>query len=374
MADYTRSEHGSWSGGAPLSVSRLAAVIFMLVLTTLAGCRRRGVTHTKPAVREGRALYLRYCALCHGKHAEGYAADHANALGNADFLSITTDEQLRRAIDEGRPGTPMSAWGASHHGPLTPTQIEKIVAYLRSLAWKSFVKVDSLPPRPHIGDVGRGALAFKASCEFCHGPRAEGSPRATSLSHPNFQHSVSDGYLRYVIMHGRRGTQMPSYATLPPQTIEDLIAFVRSTAATPGLPTPMEFESPPGLDQLVLNPKGVPPKFALREGRFVPGAEVSKALEQKRKLVILDARPTSDWNRVHITGALPFPFYDVNALAKTLPNDGTFVVAYCACPHAASGHVVDELRRRGFKNTAVLDEGINFWIAKGFPTAQGKPR
>jgi 3-mercaptopyruvate sulfurtransferase SseA len=31
--------------------------------------------------------------------------------------------------------------------------------------------------------------------------------------------------------------------------------------------------------------------------------------------------------------------------------------------------VVDALRRKGYKNTAVLDEGILFWRDKGFPLA-----
>ena len=50
-----------------------------------------------------------------------------------------------------------------------------------------------------------------------------------------------------------------------------------------------------------------------------------------------------------------------------MPNDGTWVVAYCACPHHASGEVVDELRRRGYEHTAVLDEGILVWAQKGYP-------
>jgi mono/diheme cytochrome c family protein len=344
-------------------------VLFVLAIAS-SGCRRRYVVHTSAAAREGRALYQRYCALCHGKNAEGYAADHANALGNADFLAITSDEQLRRAIAGGRPGTPMSAWGARAHGPLDDKQVGQIVAYLRSLARKPFVKVEA---RASTGDPNRGVVAFSNSCAVCHGAKGEGSPRATSLTHPYFLDDVSDGYLRHVIVNGRRGTQMAGFSGLPKETIEDLIAYIRSSKAIPGPALPPAFEPPPGLDQLVINPTSTPPKFTLRDGRFVPAADVAKALEQKRKMVILDARPTPDWNRVHIVGALPFPFYDVDKLVKTLPKDGTFIVAYCACPHAASGHVVDELRKRGFANTAVLDEGINFWTSKGYPTAQGKP-
>jgi hypothetical protein len=51
------------------------------------------------------------------------------------------------------------------------------------------------------------------------------------------------------------------------------------------------------------------------------------------------------------------------------------VLAYCACPHHVSGEVVDELRKRGYKHTAVIDEGIFAWQHKGYPvvTAPGLP-
>ena len=54
-------------------------------------------------------------------------------------------------------------------------------------------------------------------------------------------------------------------------------------------------------------------------------------------------------------------------LVARLPRDGTFIVAYCGCPHAASGRVVDALRERGFENTAVLDEGVLVWRDLGYP-------
>jgi rhodanese-related sulfurtransferase len=85
---------------------------------------------------------------------------------------------------------------------------------------------------------------------------------------------------------------------------------------------------------------------------------------------MLDARPLSDWHLGHIPGAYPTPFYDdLDAIARALPRDGTWIIAYCACPHAASGKVVDGLRARGFSNTAVLDEGIDVWKQRGHPIA-----
>ena len=340
-----------------------------LVLACATGCRRRYVVRKQdPAVREGRALFVRYCALCHGKEAQGYAADHANALGNADFLAVAGPEFLRAAITDGRPGTPMSAWGKAHGGPLGPGEVDQIVAYLRSLAKKPLIKSD--PTKRGSGDPRRGAIAYAKSCPLCHGIHGEGTNRATSLAHPNFLRTVSDEYLRVTIVHGRTGTEMPGFNSFSSQTLDDLVAYLRTLDAPPTPPPSPLYEPPPGLDRLVINPQGQKPVFTLREGRYVSSAQVAQALADKRKLVILDARPTSDWSRNHIVGALPFPFYDIEEMAKVLPKDGTFILAYCACPHAASGHVVDELRRRKFPATAVIDEGIGFWTLKGYPVAQ----
>ncbi len=348
-------------------IHRLTILTLVLAALLASGCRRRRhvASSEKAEVKHGRALYGRYCALCHGKKLEGYAADHANALGNPEFLAVASDEFLRRAIVEGRPGTPMSAWAKAAGGPLEPKEIDDLIAFLRSLGKH---KPSDLVVE---GDPNRGAVGFAYRCAVCHGARGQGTERATSLSQPGFLATAGDGFLRTTIEHGRRGTPMPGFSTLPKQELDDLVAFVRTLGAVlPPTAPPIVYEPPPGLDRLILNPTGGKPTFTLREGRYVPSAQVAKALEDKRRIVLLDARPTSDWSRGHIVGALPFPFYDIEKMARELPRDGTWIVAYCACPHAASGHVVDELRKRKFANTAVLDEGITFWTTKGYPVAQ----
>lgn len=323
-----------------------------------------------PAVTQGRASYVRYCALCHGREAEGYAADHANALGNQAFLQVATDDFLRKAIVDGRPGTPMSAWGRAHGGPLDDRTVDGIVAYLRSLATEPPIDVSGV----HVtGSVERGRALFAANnCAECHGERGEGTDTATSISHPNFHRDASDGFIRHTIEHGRPGTPMPALAgDQPSQALDDLVAFVRSLEHAPDRPTTPGGPPPPGLEDLVINPGGQPPRFTLRDERYVASDAVKQALDEGRRMVILDARATSDWANGHIPGAAPFPFYDIAQMAEHLPHDGTWILAYCACPHAASGHVVDELRSRGFANTAVIDEGIHYWIEHEYPIAQG---
>src|SRR5690606_5650333 len=101
----------------------------------------------------------------------------------------------------------------------------------------------------------------------------------------------------------------------------------------------------------------------------VPVDDVKRALDEGRRMVIIDARATSDWQREHITGAISVPYYALTGLDR-VPNDGTWVIAYCACPHHASGVVVDELRRRGYPHAAVLDEGIRVWVERGYPVTR----
>ena len=116
----------------------------------------------------------------------------------------------------------------------------------------------------------------------------------------------------------------------------------------------------------VINPSGKHPKFTLRDDRFVSVEQVKKALDAKQRIVIIDARASSDWIQFHIPGALSVPYHD-RAQLDRVPNDGTWVVAYCACPHHASGEVVDALRAKKYPHTAVMDEGILFWKDHGFP-------
>ncbi|MBX3274351.1 MAG: c-type cytochrome [Sandaracinaceae bacterium] len=315
----------------------------------------------------GAALYRTYCTLCHGADGQGYAADDAPALNSQDLLRIASDEFLYANVYDGRPGTPMSAWGDAHGGPFSVASARDVVAFLRSWATEPFEDVSALAAD---GDAGRGAPLFAEHCAECHGERGQGV-RAPTLDNPVFQRTATDGFLLRTIERGRRDTPMEGFEDrLTSAQIHDVVAFVRTLRRDPMEEWPIE--DPPTLETLVLHPGGEAPTFTLREGRYVPAAEVAAALAAGRRMVLLDARATSDWVLGHIPGAAPFPFFSVDELAGTLPNDGTFIIAYCACPHAASGRVVDDLRARGFASTAILDEGIVHWREAGYPMARGR--
>lgn len=324
---------------------------------------------TAPAARleVGRELYVKYCALCHGGDAKGYAADNAPSLVSESFLTSAQDSFIARAIRTGRPGTAMGGYGRYRAGPLDETQINAIIAWLRS---HTSARPVPLPPQPIAGDAARGEALYGARCQMCHGTKTTRAS-AVHLANPEFRASASDAFLRYALVHGRQGTPMVARpGGIDDAQIDDLLAFLRTwLPPAPPKPDPLPIKPPPDIPKdlpIILNPGGARPNFTLKDGRYVSAAQVKAALEHKQRLVILDARTPGDWVDLRIPGALPMPYHDMGR-ADDLPKDGTWIVAYCACPHHASGAVVDELRKRNFPATAVLDEGILWWRTQGFP-------
>jgi mono/diheme cytochrome c family protein/rhodanese-related sulfurtransferase len=315
---------------------------------------------------DGKPLYERYCALCHGKDAKGYAADNAPSLVSQTFLESASGFFIAQAIRVGRPGTSMAGYVKRRGGPLEEPEISAIVKYLRSLGPAQ----KRLPLVVAKGDPDKGAKLYQQQCTKCHGTK-ELPGKAPMLLNPDFLAASTATFLNYAIVNGRPPTQMPAFkGTLTDSQIDDLVMYLYSQR--PGYRPPMPPVDMDALAKLpvVTNPNGKTPKFTLREDRFVSIAQVKKALDAHERLVIIDARAASDFVLGHIPGAISNPYYDRASLSR-VPKDGTWVVAYCACPHHASGEVVDELRRQNYPHTAVLDEGILEWQRHDYPMAEG---
>lgn len=312
----------------------------------------------------GAALYGKLCAQCHGADAKGYKSDHAPSLVNPTFLASATDDYLTASIVFGRPGTAMAGYGKQVGGPLDEPAVHSIVAWLRGQAKGP---VQALPAIGG-GDPLKGKGLYAQNCQKCHGD-AKTRGDAVHLANPRFLDAANDAFIAYAIVHGRPGTPMEPWGMkLSDGSLADLVAYVRSFAtpnATGSLPPPT------GKEPLFINPSGKPPSgFKLtadpgQKPRYVTAIQVKKAMDDKRKMVIIDARPQSDWMRVHITGAVSIPYFD-NKRLDEIPKDA-WVIAYCACPHHLSGIVADELQKRGYPHALVLDEGILEWHRRGYP-------
>lgn len=310
----------------------------------------------------GRELYEKYCKLCHGADGTGYIADNAPSLVSHNFLESASDEFIAQGIALGRSNTAMAGYAKDRGGPLSPEEIQQIVHFLRSKG----PAAKPLPKKPVTGDAARGKPLFERQCASCHVGTPAQPRTAPILDNPEFLAAATPEFLRHAVTRGRPPTPMPAFGHLPPSEIEDLLAWMLSKAPRTQVPSPLSSAVVPEDLPLVIHPKGGQAQFKLREGRYVASEQVAKALAAGRRMVIVDARSPSDWLQLRIPGSVPIPYYDHTKL-KRIPNDGTWVVAYCACPHHASGEVVDALRRMGYANTAILDEGILFWRDKGYP-------
>lgn len=308
------------------------------------------------------------CAFCHGAKGEGYVADQAPAIGRPAFLAAATDDFLRAAIADGRKGTTMSAWSSARSGPLTREDIEAVITHMRT--WYAGPPA-VLDERTLKGDAERGAQLYEKECVRCHGARGVGGPNV-HIGNPGLLASASHGFLRDAIAKGRPHTTMPTFeAKLGVEGVEDLVALLRTFQTEVQAAPPRDAPPPPlPLGPLPINPEGPEPHGFVMYPKMVTVDAVKAQLDKGARLALLDARPSSDYLTEHIAGAVSVPFYDPKPYFKDLPKN-TWLVCYCACPHAESGRLAMALQEQGFKKVTVLDEGLNVWRGRGYGMNSG---
>ncbi len=323
------------------------------------------------AVTKAAGLYTKYCSLCHGDNRQGYAADNAPSLRSKSLLGTSMDNNfMRYTVQFGRANTAMGGYLDSQGGPMEYIEIELLLAWLNEQA-----QVDepiALSREPVAGDIAKGANLYAAKCTVCHGAKGEGIT-APALANPMLLATATDDFLRYAIAEGRDGTPMLAFKdSITQKDIDNVTAFLRSRASGWDKPQQLDSITVPKPEAYVLNPDSIAPVFVLRENKFVAAEQVNKALTEGKRMIILDARSEVAWRQMHIPGAAPVPYYsEPDEFINDIPNDGTQIVIYCACPHAASERVLATLRRYGYQNTAIIDEGVLVWAQMGFPVRSG---
>lgn len=316
-------------------------------------------------------LYQKYCALCHAENREGYAADNAPSLRSHSLLGTSKNSNfMRYTIQFGRANTAMAGYLDTQGGPMEYIEIELLLQWLYEQS--GVEKEIEISREPVKGDITLGAKVYENNCAVCHGVKGEGIS-APALGNPMLLATATDEFLKYAITEGRDGTPMVAFKDqLSEKEINGVTAFLRSRASGWNVPktTPVTVPKP---EDYILNPKNKNPNFVLKDGLYVPAKQVFEALKDSARLVILDARSTVAWRQTHIPGAVPVPYYEEpETFINDIPKDDTWIIVYCACPHAASRRVVNTLRRYGFKNTAIIDEGVLVWAQMGYPVLHGE--
>lgn len=307
--------------------------------------------------------YQKYCSLCHGENREGYANDHAPSLRSKSLFESGVPHSVLRPMSYGRQGTAMAGYLEDVGGPLTLDETWDLTYWL---FWQSGADRIKLSETPISGDIQQGEAIYQKNCASCHGKEGEGV-NAPALGNQSALTHNKDEFIRYAIEKGREGTPMVSFSSiLSSEEIDNVTAFIRSRASSWTMEEPV-LHALPSPDQYVLNPDSSDPEFTLTDDIYVSSEDLFAAISAKKKMILLDTRVPSVWQRGHIEGAIPFPYYtDLDDKIKDLPKD-VYLVGYCSCPRAATEYIFRQLRERGYQKTAVLYEGIFGWMNLGYP-------
>ncbi len=193
-------------------------------------------------LERGQALYERWCAGCHGDTGAGDGEAAAYMLPRPrDFTravyqirttasgELPSDDDLRRVLDDGMPGTAMPGWRTR----LGPSERDDVIAYLKTFS--RFFAGDApemlsfgRAPAASAEGIAEGAELYRElECFKCHGDGGRGDGpsaptmtddwdfpiRPADLTRPwtfNGGPEVEDIYRR--MRTGLDGTPMPSFS------------------------------------------------------------------------------------------------------------------------------------------------------------------
>jgi putative heme-binding domain-containing protein len=167
-----RSRHSALPAAAALAALTVVAASALLAIgPALAAQNPPAAQHageySQQDIQSGSVVYGLQCAQCHGPSGDQVGGVD---LRTGRFRHATSDDDLRRIITNGIPGTSMPG------RRLDPAQLSALVAYVRNIR-------DFNEAVVALGDAGRGRGLYDGNgCAGCHRIGASGSRAAPDLS------------------------------------------------------------------------------------------------------------------------------------------------------------------------------------------------
>lgn len=182
---------------------------------------------TPEAGRRGEELFKNYCTGCHGESGNGQGM--ASPFLKPSAADLTTRylprEEVFRILFMGSEGSSMPSFSE-----LTEKDLWAISQHVHYMGRE--VRADALKPANNAQLVARGREVYERSCKSCHGEGGvvpEIMEKALKPSPKHFRDRVyAPDYVRKVIEQGRPGTTMASFAHLPSEEKDALVAYLAS--------------------------------------------------------------------------------------------------------------------------------------------------
>jgi mono/diheme cytochrome c family protein len=193
------------------------------------------IKNITPKATDGASLYTMYCYGCHGTGEQSIYDEVLDrtipAITNPGFLGVIDDFSLKTIVDEGRSGTQMTAWKDTASG-LKKKEVQRIVDHVAQN--RPLQMAEPFDYDEKNRDVARGQSVYEQRCNYCHGDDGKGGGRklGINLRNPTVQNLLKPGLLAQTVLHGRKGTPMPSFGPegegLSNPEIADVIAYVKT--------------------------------------------------------------------------------------------------------------------------------------------------
>jgi len=105
---------------------------------------------------------------------------------------------------------------------------------------------------------------------------------------------------------------------------------------------------------------------------MVTPERVKYFLDNKETLVIIDLRTTKEFQERRLPGARSIPMQELEKNLKAIPRSGR-VILYCDCPQPTLIQDAYQVLKddHGYRNIAIMPEGIKGWVQRKFPVVSG---
>jgi rhodanese-related sulfurtransferase len=95
--------------------------------------------------------------------------------------------------------------------------------------------------------------------------------------------------------------------------------------------------------------------------------ELKEKLDANEDVIVVDARSRTEYDSVHIPGALSIPLAEIEERHGELPQEGE-IVLYCTWPaEQTSARAALKLYELGFTEVRALWGGLHAWQVAGYP-------
>ena len=106
-----------------------------------------------------------------------------------------------------------------------------------------------------------------------------------------------------------------------------------------------------------------------RAGAAISSAQAEQMMNHQHA-VLVDIRPSADFNAGHVPQARNVPLGDFEKKAAALPKNKPIIVI-CDVGRSALG-AATRLRKLGFTEVVTLDGGLKAWLTAGLPVTANK--